>query len=734
MSHRGYISEIIFRNEDNGYTVAVFETREDSLIVVGYLPGVSPGERIVIHGRETEHPRYGWQFSVDRFESDVPDDEYGMIAFLSSGQFPGIGVKMAERIVRKFGNETLERIDENPHILLEVKGIGKKTLSRFMQAYEEVKEKREDLMLLSKIGVPSSHLHAVMNEIGSGAGRMVASNPYLLFGKIPHMRFSVIDEMALRAGIDPFDPKRIRAFVIHVLIQALGEGHCALPKEEILERLFQRGLDDGEIVERQLRELLISGTLFEEKDMIYLRHAFRAQSMSASHLVRLIREGPEAMEYRKQALRFEQASGLRLGEDQWQALEQIFGEPLSIVSGGPGTGKTTLVRCLVHVARSVGMSLLMAAPTGRAAKRMEEATEEASATIHRLLEFQYVEEGDLSFARNEENPLECDLLIVDEFSMVDIFLFHSLLEAIPSGARVVFIGDKDQLPSVGAGNVLADLLASEPISSLHLRRIYRQSRHSLIPFNARKILEGDAALIQEPEGDFFFLREHSNHLHRTLADLLHKRLKNYYGFHPMRDIQVLTPMRRGNLGSLELNKMLQSLMNPPDDLKSEIRHGDRVFRVGDKLMQVKNNYLLEWVDMESDTVGKGVFNGELGELKEIRRGELLIVFDSTRLCHYPQEKLPELEHAYAMTIHKSQGSEFPCVIVVLGWAAPMLLNRNVLYTGVTRGKRLVILLGEQRVLQAMVKGEENSLRFSGLRGAFLKQWQRSDIMEQKRLE
>lgn len=238
--------------------------------------------------------------------------------------------------------------------------------------------------------------------------------------------------------------------------------------------------------------------------MIYLRHAFRAQSMSASHLVRLIREGPEAMEYRKQALQFEQASGLRLGEDQWEAFEQIFGEPLSIVSGGPGTGKTTLIRCLVHVARSVGMSLLMAAPTGRAAKRMEEATAEASATIHRLLEFQYAEEGDLSFARNEENPLECDLLIVDEFSMVDIFLFHSLLEAIPSGARVVFIGDKDQLPSVGAGNVLADLLASEPISSLHLRRIYRQSRHSLIPFNARKILEGDAALIQEPEGDFFF--------------------------------------------------------------------------------------------------------------------------------------------------------------------------------------------------------------------------------------
>ncbi len=734
MTHRGYISEFIFRNEDNGYSVALFETRDETVLVVGHLPGVSVGERLVIHGEEIEHPRYGWQFAIDRFEGDLPQDEEGLIAFLSSGQFPGIGIKMAERIVRTFGDQTLDRIDENPQVLLQVSGIGKKTLKRFMEAYEEVREKREDLLLLSKIGVPSAYVSSILREIGPGAGHLVAANPYLLYGKIPRIRFSAIDEMALRSGMEENDPRRIRAFILHALVRALGEGHCALPKTELLERLYNWGLQDEDLILKELRELLITGVLFEEEEMLYLRQSYRAQSMSASHLVRLLREGPEPMKYRERALRFEKASGLRLGEDQWEALEQIFREPLSILSGGPGTGKTTLVRCLVHVAKEAGVPLLLAAPTGRAAKRMEEATGEESRTIHRLLEFQYAEEADLSFARNEENPLECRLLIIDEFSMVDIFLFSSLLEAIPSGARVVFIGDKDQLPSVGAGNVLADLLACGPISSLHLQRIYRQSRHSLIPFNARKILEGDAQLLQEAEGDFFFLRERPERLSKTLRELLEERLVNYYGLDPLRDIQVLTPMRRGGLGSLELNKTLQTFLNPPEEGKPEYRHGERTFRQGDKVMQVKNNYLLEWVDTETDQAGKGVFNGELGELIGVKRQELTILFDGTRICRYPPEKLMELEHAYAMTIHKSQGSEFPCVVLIMGWAAPMLLNRNVLYTGVTRGKRLVILLGERRVLQVMVKGEESSLRFSGLKEAFLKQWERSDKMEQRHPE
>lgn len=734
MTHRGYISEIIFRNEDNGYTVALFETTDDTHLVVGHLPGVSIGERLVIHGEEVEHPRYGWQFSIESFESDVPDDLEGIMAFLSSGQFPGIGEKMAKRIVDLFGEETLERIDEDPQVLLQVPGIGKKTFSRFLEAYEEVREKRSDILLLGKIGVPSSHINAILREIGPGAGHLVKENPYLLYGRVSQMRFSTIDEMALRAGIEKKDPRRIRAFIVHALVQALGEGHCALPKENLLQRLYEGGIEEEDLVLKELRELLITGALFEEEEMVYLRHTYRAQSMSASHLVRLLREGPAPMMYRKRALHFEAESKLRLGEDQWEALEQIFREPLSILSGGPGTGKTTLVRCLVHVAKQAGLPLLLAAPTGRAAKRMEEATGEEARTIHRLLEFQYAEEGELSFARNEENPLECELLIIDEFSMVDIFLFHSLVEAIPSQTRVVFIGDKDQLPSVGAGNVLADLLACEPIASLHLQRIYRQTRHSLIPYNAKKILEGDADLLQETQGDFFFLRETPQRLSYTLRELLEERLVNYYGLDALRDIQVLTPMRRGSIGSLELNKSLQSFLNPPDDLRAELPHGDRIFRVGDKVMQVKNNYLLEWVDTESDMPGKGVFNGELGELIGVSRRELTILFDGTRLCRYPLDKLMELEHAYAMTIHKSQGSEFPCVVLIMGWAAPMLMNRNVLYTGVTRGKRLVILLGEKRVLHVMVKGEESSLRFSGLQEAFMKQWERSDKMEQRHTE
>lgn len=732
MTHRGTLSEIIFRNEDNGYTVALFETQRDIFMIVGHLPGVGLGEHLEIAGEEKEHPRYGLQFVVESFSAVLPRDEEGLVSFLSSGQFPRIGETMARRIVEMFGEETLERIEENPNILLRVEGIGKKTLEGFLLAYEEIREKREDILLLTKLGLPSSLISPVLRELGPGAGQRVARNPYLLYGKFPRLRFASIDEMALGSGMDPLDPRRIRAFLQYFLHQALGEGHCALPAQALLSRMRERGFEDESVL-GQLQELKITGTLFEEGGLYYLRSTYRAQSRSAAHLFRLLREGAGKQSFRKSALRFQSKTGVELGEDQWQALEQIFTQPLSIVSGGPGTGKTTLVRCMVDVLSEAGLSLELAAPTGRAAKRMEEATGWQARTIHRLLEFQFGEEEQLSFARNEENPLECDVLIIDEFSMVDIFLLSSLLEAIPSGARVVFIGDKDQLPSVGAGNVLADLLAAEPIATIYLQRIYRQRAQSLIPFNARKILDGDPQLLQDPQGDFFFLRKEGvQPILKTLKELMSERLSGFSGLDAQRDIQVLTPMRKGPLGSSALNTYLQEFLNPAAPHKSELRLSDRLFREGDKLMQVKNNYLLEWVDTQTNQPGKGVFNGEIGELVKATRTELTILFDGTRVCRYPTDKLLELELAYAMTIHKSQGSEFPCALLVLGWAAPALLSRNVLYTGVTRGKRLVVLLGERRVLGAMVASKDTSLRISGLTDALEELYSRSADKEELR--
>lgn len=701
MTLRGHFVEIIFNNPDNGYTVGLFEHEADLTMTVGFFSGLTPGEELELTGQMVEHPKYGLQFQVEQYNYLPPSQSEAMYEFLSSGVIEGIGPVMAERILRHFGELSFEIFEKEPHRLKEVSGIGQKTYQKIVSSYQSILDRRDSLMFLQQLGLGPQRTASIISRYGQDTKHLIEENPYRLYLDFPQIGFDAVDTLASKLGFERDHEFRVHAFVLHLMIRFQEQGHVYVPYQVAKERLGYELMLDEIIIEDRLASLIGLGHLFLEDDRLYLYQTYRAETFAAMDLSRLAQAPTESLEYRDIIQAFCDKYAITLDPIQWDALETISHHPVSVITGGPGTGKTTLIRSLCHLAEKLGLKLLLAAPTGRAAKRMEEATGTQAKTIHRLLEYKFSEdEAALFFERSRHNPLETDILIIDEVSMVDIFLMASLLEAIESGTRLILIGDANQLASVGPGKVLHDIIDSGVIPTTNLIHIFRQSEHSLIPENAAKVITGSRDIKSDQKGDFFVMRTgNTDETKDKLAQLITSRLPNYYGFDPIWDIQVLTPMRKGPVGTYQLNELIQGLLIDPNqpDLRG--------FRVGDKVMQTKNDYTLAWRDRQSYDKGVGVFNGDIGEVIEvdIRSRHLIVVFDKTREVEYSAENLSQLELAYAMTIHKSQGSEFPCVIIVLGYVPGILNNRNVIYTGITRAKQLLIILGSMNSLYQMVE-------------------------------
>ena len=703
----GVLQDIIYHNEANGYTVGLFESDPHTLMVVGILNMVSVGDSLELKGYHKVHPKYGEQFEVESFKFTEPTEIDTIQAFLASGKIHGIGESMAQKIVERFGENALSILENYPDQYLEISGIGKETLKKITSSYRKIMDKKENLLFLQELGVKPALMSELIQYYGDSLRHSLESDPYQCYLQFPHFGFNAIDQLASKLGVEKTSPQRIYALGVAELHAAQSQGHCYLEEHVLLSRLRERlPLEEEEIL-RIIEDENVQGYLVLEEDRWYLQNIYRAELMLAADLLRVSGEAMEPVNVDAYLRDFQKKENLTLEDEQWQAVSDAYKYKLSIVTGGPGTGKTTLIKAICHVAMEEGLEVGLGAPTGRAAKRMEAATDLQAKTIHRLLEYQYSEDSDLlTFMRNRENPLELDVLVIDEASMVDVFLFSNLLEAVGDETHLIIIGDKDQLPPVGPGSVLRDLLETHlPIT--RLSRIHRQHEHSLIPLNASKVIRGEDDLESDLKGDFFIMREtNPSRVKEKLKDLILKRLPEFYGFQPLQDIQVLTPMKNTALGTKSLNAFLQEVHQGETEEKG--------FLVGDKIMQMKNNYNLDWSDRETLEQGLGVFNGDIGVVEEKSKQKMRVLFDEHREVTYDKENQSELELAYAMTVHKSQGSEFSCVILVLGSVPPMLRNRNVLYTAMTRAKKLLIILGDVSGVHQMIERQEDFLRNTSL--------------------
>ena len=720
----GYIDHIIFRNEDNGYTVMVMICDGEEVTCVGTLQYINEGELIEAEGTYTQHSTYGTQFKISSFELKAPEDELAMERYLGSGAIKGIGSALAARIVRRFKADTFRIMEEEPERLAEIKGISEKKAREIAQQMEEKRDARKAMIFLQKYGISSALSVKIYNQYGERLYRIIEENPYQMTDEIQGVGFKIADEIAEKAGIHTDSDFRIRSGMFYALKQSMAEGHIYLPREE----LFRRGAEllgvSLEAMERNLMDLAMDRKVVLKEDRVYCTQNYYLELNTAKMLHDLNVTADIADDTVMQKLAdIETRTGTSLEELQKEAVVQAVNHGLLVITGGPGTGKTTTINTLIHYFASEGLEILLAAPTGRAAKRMTEATGYEAQTIHRLLEISGVPEEDSAgyhFERNMENPLEADVIIIDEMSMVDLFLMHALLSAVSVGTRLIMVGDVNQLPSVGPGSVLKDIIYSECFPVVRLNKIFRQASESDIVVNAHKINRGEEVVLDNKSRDFFFLkRQDANVIISVVITLIQKKLPKYVNAKPY-DIQVLTPMRKGLLGVERLNRILQEYLNPPEPKKTEKEYGDRLFREGDKVMQIKNNYQLEWevatkYGMTIDK-GQGIFNGDMGIIKEINTYEEVVIveYDEQRQVKYPYTLLDELELAYAITIHKSQGSEYPAVVIPLLQGPRQLYHRNLLYTAVTRAKQCVTLVGSDVVFQEMIHNTNEQDRNTSL--------------------
>mgnify|MGYP002528934662 CR=1 FL=1 len=721
--YKGTIAEIIFHNNENGYTVAVFETELEAFTVVGTLPAVSVGRHYRLRGEFTMHPTYGEQFAIREFEEELPSTEDGIRDFLASGAMKGVGRKTAAAIVERFGENTLQVIEEDPGQLCGISGIGPKTAAKISEAFKQHREFANITLYLQNYGINSHYAMKLYEVYGADTIQAIEENPYQLVDDIFGIGFKKADKIAEKMGIAHDDRFRIQSGIKFTLTYFAGEGNTFLPQEELCEKTGQMLDLPMQQIEDNIAEMAFTGEVHVEnldnRTVVFLMSYYLAEQNVCKCLSMINDAGlkPVAGKIDSLIQRTERSTGIFLSENQKHAVTSSLKMGVSVITGGPGTGKTTIINTIINILEDSGLKTAIAAPTGRAAKRMSETSNKEAKTIHRLLEIGFgMDSDDLTFMKNEEDPIDADVVILDEVSMVDVVLMYSLLRAIKSGTRLLIVGDSDQLPSVGAGNVLKDLIDSEVINTVRLNEIFRQAQESMIVVNAHKINKGEPLKLNVKGKDFFFIKKEGDDILQEIVGIVSERLPKFYGVDKLKDIQVLSPMRKGTLGVNNLNIELQKSLNPPNKYKTEEVFSKRTFRVGDKVMQIKNNYTRKWKSEDGSNSGHGIYNGDIGYIYYIdkEKKEIFVIFDSLKIVTYKYDELDELDHSFCTTIHKSQGSEFPIVVIPMAWAPPMLLSRNLLYTAVTRAKKQVVLVGEVKYLEFMIKNNRSNDRYSNL--------------------
>lgn len=722
----GLIEDLIYKNEDNGYVVAKLDNSKDSITVVGYVPYLIEGQNVKLGGEWVKHPQFGKQFKISTCEEIRPNTLSGIEKYLSSGIIMGIGPVTAKKIVGKFGEDTLTVLDKNIDRLREIEGIGDKKIETIKDSYSKQREVQNIMIFLQTYGVTPTQCMKIYKRFGSQSIEVVKGNPYILTEEISGIGFKTADKIARNLGMEKDSPFRIQSGIKYVINEFCAEGNTYMPminlvkeasnilnvsNEKIMEGIYNTASESKIIIEN----------IKDENVVFNLPYYYCELGITKNLLnVALVKYSDLNISVEEEIQDFEKENGVSFAPSQKEAIKGALENGVEVITGGPGTGKTTIIKCITHIFEKCGMRVIMGAPTGRAAKRMTESTGREAKTIHRLLEMGVKEDELEVFSKDEDSPLDCDVVIIDEASMIDVVLMNSLLKAIKHGTRLVIVGDVDQLPSVGPGNVLKDIINSSCAPVIALKEIFRQSKESLITLNAHKINQGDMPLLNEKNKDFYFINEENPEMIlNILLDLVNKRLPKFNSnWDRLKDMQILSPMKKGNLGVVNLNLKLQEILNPFKENKPEKIYRDTIFRVGDKVMQIKNNYTLKWVRISGfgENEGVGVFNGDMGIVEYIDEdeGTLSVIYDEERKVIYDNATLDELELAYAITIHKSQGSEFPVVIIPAFMGSPFLMNRNLLYTAITRAKQFVVIVGSIKALRFMVENNRSFERYSSL--------------------
>lgn len=730
----GILTEIIYQNEVNSYIVGVFETEEEQITVVGYLPFINKGDSLKITGKFVEHKDYGEQFKIETFEKLMPQTLSALETYLASGNVKGVGPATATKIIDTFGEDTIHILKYEPEKLARIKGISKNKALEMSESFIENWEVWQIVGFLEKFGIGAESAKKVYNLLGINAIAEIEANPYILIDISRGVDFQKIDQMAMELGVERENQKRVKSGIKYALIKITYNGHCCTLKQNLIEYVKQLLNVNDLVIEDGLINLTVNDEIVienrDEEEWVYLYSFYKAEKQIAERITKLdkAKNVKKVSNIEKELKLVEENTDILLSKKQKEAIKAINDNNVTIITGGPGTGKTTIIKSIIEIYRQKKYKIVLCAPTGRAAKRMTETTGEEASTLHRLLEIGKVDEESLFKKENNYQgaPIDGDIIIVDEVSMVDMFIMSYLLDCIYLGTKLILVGDSDQLPSVGPGSVLQDLIESKKISTVHLDKIFRQAAKSKIIVNAHRVNNGknfinkdDPELEEDSKQDFFFIKENNQEkvLEQVLS-LCNGRLKKFGDYDFFESIQVLTPTKKGVLGTKEMNKALQQELNPSRQGEDEKMSMGAIFRIGDRVMQIKNNYDMTWEKKNGDSLetGNGVFNGETGTITNINEKEknIRVKFDDEKVCWYQFNELEQLEHSYCITIHKAQGSEFDVVIMIIPQAAPMLLTRNLLYTGLTRAKKLLIVIGNDRIVEYMIKNVDSKKRNTGL--------------------
>lgn len=724
----GIVKSIIFTNESNGYTVCEIRNGRRVHTLVGTMPMLIPGESITAIGEWKTHPEYGLQFAVSQCKRQVPTELEEIERYLASGFIKGLGPSTARKIVEKFGEDTFAVLQSEPLRLTEIKGISAEKALAFGQAFAEHESMRGMVMLVQKFGISTLYAAKIWKKFGESAEREILENPYRLMDPDIGLNFKTCDSIAMGLGIDPCSQFRLKSAIWHVLTRSAQNGHTYYPKEDLIREAQNLAKVPEELLQNAFDALLMESAIHVERqhpDRVYIHQLFQAERYCARRLTsfKTFRDDSLAYDIERWLSEYEKKNRIVLDENQKAAINTALRNGVAVITGGPGTGKTTIIKALIEIFQEHGVKVLLCAPTGRAAKRISETSGYEAKTVHRLLEVAYEigQQERIYFSRNEENPLDADAIIMDEASMIDIIIMSALLKAMKPGTRLILVGDADQLPSVGPGKVLSDIIESGAVPVVKLDRIFRQSEKSMIIVNAHRINRGLQPIFSDDEGDFFFIpKPNPRETVKAVLELCARHIPERFGYDFIRDIQVLTPMRKGDAGVTNLNAVLQQMFNPPSEAKPEKLSGGVAYRVGDRVMQIKNDYNKIWTQVDKKgnlEEGLGVYNGDTGIITDVdlKNQVLTVKYDDQRLCEYTFDSLDDLEHAYAVTVHKSQGSEFPAVVIPLVNVPRMLVYRNLLYTAITRAKKLVVIVGDPEILRRMIGNTDERERYSALK-------------------